>query len=119
MIHAITAFSEFRACIRAIRSRPNTSTSIIGRQNPPRISRRKTQPRCSCSILPPRLEQAFFGRSVHEEARRREVKKIRQHVRQVVSKLRNQLKEKKIDDHVSITCENPKELPSYTMHLRS
>ncbi|HOI53820.1 MAG TPA: hypothetical protein PLP01_01085 [Phycisphaerae bacterium] len=62
---------------------------------------------------------AVFGRSVHEEARRREVKKIRQHVRQVVSKLRNQLKEKKIDDHVSITCENPKELPSYTMHLRS
>lgn len=62
---------------------------------------------------------AVFGRNVHEEARRREVKKIRQHVRQVVSKLRNQLKEKKIDDHVSITCENPKELPSYTMHLRS
>jgi hypothetical protein len=60
-----------------------------------------------------------LGRGVPEEAGRRELKKVRQHVRQVVSKLRNQLKEKKIDDHVFIVCENQKELPSYTMHLRS
>jgi len=63
------------------------------------------------------IRNTVFSQSTNEEPR--EPEQIRQHVRQVVSKLRDRLKDAKLDYHVVIICENPKEFPSYTMHLRS
>jgi hypothetical protein len=52
-------------------------------------------------------------------SRPREVKQTKQHVRQVVSKLKDRLTEHGLNDHVFILCEDPKGLPSYSMHIRT
>ena len=63
------------------------------------------------------VRNIVFGDATN--ARPREVKQVKQHVRQVVSKLRDRLAEHGLDDHVLIVCEDPKGLPSYSMHVRT
>jgi hypothetical protein len=61
-------------------------------------------------------------RSVFDESAAsptREVKQVKQHVRTIVSKLKDRLEEHGLADHVLITCETPRQLPSYTMIVRS
>ena len=63
------------------------------------------------------VRNTVFGDATNE--RPREVEQVKQHVRQVVSKLRDRLAEHGLDDHILIVCEDPKGLPSYSMHVRT
>jgi hypothetical protein len=56
---------------------------------------------------------------VFNDKRPRNQEQVKGHLRTVVSKLRDRLKEHRLDDHVIIMCENDKDLTSYSMHFRS
>ena len=57
--------------------------------------------------------------AVFDDGQPRNEEQVKQHLRTVVSKLRTQLKEHRLDDHVIIMCESDRDLTSYSMHLRS